>query len=63
MSLRSATDNRVFRERWKDPLLRLEDLRDDDKKVGPAAWDAALGRVSDADRDVVQLLLKGDLAP
>ena len=63
VSLRSATDDRMFRERWNDPLLRLEDLRDDDKKVGPAAWDAALARASDADRGVVELLLKGDLAP
>ncbi|MFE2188515.1 hypothetical protein [Streptomyces sp. NPDC059455] len=53
----------MFRERWNDHLLRLEDLRDDDKKVGPAAWDAALARVSDSDRGVVELLLKGDLAP
>jgi hypothetical protein len=62
-SLRSATDDRTFRERWNDPLLRLEDLRDDDKKVGPAAWVAALARVSDTDRTVVHLLLKEDLAP
>ncbi|MFD3627300.1 hypothetical protein [Streptomyces sp. NPDC058698] len=63
VSLRSATDDRTFRHRWNDHLLRLEDLRNDDKKVGPAAWDAALARVSDSDRSVVQLLLKGDLAP
>ncbi|MGY5072349.1 hypothetical protein [Streptomyces griseus] len=45
---------------WRDPLLRLEDLSE---KVGPAAWNAALARVSDADRAIVALLLKGDLAP
>ncbi|MFF9051557.1 hypothetical protein ACF09Z_10470 [Streptomyces erythrochromogenes] len=62
LSLRSATDERTFRKRWNDHLLRLEDLRDD-TKVGPAAWAAALARVSDADRTVVRLLLKEDLAP
>ncbi|MCZ4100928.1 hypothetical protein [Streptomyces sp. H39-C1] len=63
LSLRSATDDRTFHERWNDSLLRLEDLRDDDKKVGPAAWEAALARVSDSDRTVVHLLLREDLAP
>ncbi|UUY50158.1 hypothetical protein NRK68_24780 [Streptomyces yangpuensis] len=62
LSLLSATDERTFRKRWNDHLLRLEDLRDD-TKVGPAAWAAALARVSDADRTVVRLLLKEDLAP
>jgi hypothetical protein len=62
-SLRSVMDDRTFRNRWNDPLLRLEDLRDDNKKVGPAAWAAALARVSDTDRTIVQLLLKEDLAP
>lgn len=63
LGLRSAMDDRMFRARWNDHLLRLEDLRDDDKKIGLAAWKAALARVSDSDRSVVQLLLKGDLAP
>ncbi|MGW1239747.1 hypothetical protein [Streptomyces bobili] len=45
--------------RWHDHLLRLNDMRD---RVGPAAWNAALGRVSDRDRTVVALLLKGELA-
>ncbi|WP_346342091.1 hypothetical protein [Streptomyces sp. SID2563] len=62
LSLRSATDDRTFRDRWGDHLMRLEDLRDD-KKVGPGAWAAALTRVSDSDRTVVRLLLKEDLAP
>lgn len=59
MSLRSALDDDTFLSRWNDHLLRLENLRD---KVGPAAWKAALTRVSDTDRTVVQLLLKEDLA-
>lgn len=60
LSLRSALDDDTFHSRWNDHLLRLENLRD---KVGPAAWKAALTRVSDTDRTVVQLLLKEDLAP
>lgn len=60
LSLRSALDDRMFRERWKMHLLRLEDLRN---KVGPAAWTAALSRVCDTDRAIVQLLVNKDLAP
>jgi hypothetical protein len=59
-SLRSVLDDHTWRQRWGDPLLRLEDLRD---KIGPAAWKAALSRVSETDRTIVQLLVKGDLAP
>ncbi|AKA06281.1 hypothetical protein SAZ_30365 [Streptomyces noursei ZPM] len=59
-SLRSVLDDRTFQGGWNDHLLRLEDLRD---KVGLAAWQAALAQVGDDDRAVVQLLLKGDLAP
>ncbi|WP_327172584.1 hypothetical protein [Streptomyces sp. NBC_01336] len=62
VSLRSVLDDHTFGERWNDHLLRLEDLRSD-KKVGPVAWKAALARVSDTDRTIVQLLLKEDLAP
>jgi hypothetical protein len=59
-SLRSVLDARGWQERWRDHLLRLDDLRD---KVGPSAWKAALARVTDDDRAVVQLLMKGGLAP
>ncbi|MFD4170468.1 hypothetical protein ACFWQ1_27925 [Streptomyces albidoflavus] len=59
-SLRAVLDDRAWNERWSDHLLRLEDLRG---KVGPAAWSAALARVTDNDRSLVQLLVKGDLAP
>ncbi|MFJ8395421.1 hypothetical protein [Streptomyces sp. NPDC094144] len=59
-SLRSGMDESMFRDRWSDHLLRLEDLRD---KVGPAAWTAALARVTQDDRTIVQLLVKRDLAP
>lgn len=62
LSLRSVLDDGPFRERWSDHLARLEDLRGEGK-VGPVAWTSALARVSDTDRTIVQLLLKGDLAP
>ena len=59
-SLRSALPGHVWAGRWRDHLLRLEDLRD---KAGLSAWNAALARVTDADRTLVGLLLKGNLAP
>jgi hypothetical protein len=57
--LRSALDDRTWESRWRDHLLRLDDLRE---KIGDVAWDAALARVDDTDRALVRLLLKGDLA-
>ncbi|MGW0770276.1 hypothetical protein [Streptomyces sp. NPDC002676] len=60
VSLQSVLEDRMFRERWNDHLLRLEDLR---RKVGSGAWEASLARVSETDRTIVQLLVKGDLAP
>lgn len=60
LSLRSVLDDRMFGDRWNDHLARLEDLRD---KVGPATWTAALARVTETDRTLVQLLVKRDLAP
>lgn len=59
-SLRSALPGHAWTARWRDHLLRLEDLRD---KAGLAAWNAALARVTDTDRTLVGLLLKGHLAP
>ncbi|MER5887745.1 hypothetical protein ABT160_28345 [Streptomyces sp. NPDC001941] len=60
VSLRSVLDDGAFHDRWNDDLARLEDLRD---KIGPAAWSAALDRVTDTDRTLVQLLVKKDLIP
>ncbi|MFC5668445.1 hypothetical protein ACFP3U_36490 [Kitasatospora misakiensis] len=57
-SLRSALPEHSWDQGWRNHYLRLDDLRD---KVGPAAWNAALTRVSDTDRTVVDLLLKKDL--
>ncbi|MFL4902793.1 hypothetical protein ACJ6WF_06335 [Streptomyces sp. MMS24-I2-30] len=45
---------------WLDHFLRLEDLRG---RLGPTAWNAALLRVTDNDRTLIQLLINGDLAP
>jgi hypothetical protein len=59
-SLRSALPDHAWASRWREHLLRLEDLRD---KTGPPAWNAALTRVTDTDRTLVGLLLKGNLAP
>ncbi|WSQ82717.1 hypothetical protein OG725_37090 (plasmid) [Streptomyces sp. NBC_01213] len=58
--LRSAVDNRTWHRDWLDHFLRLEDLRD---RIGPTAWNAALLRVNDNDRTLIQLLINGDLAP
>lgn len=59
-SLRSAVPDRTWNARWREHVLRLEDLRD---KIGPASWAAALERVAKTDRALVRLLLNGDLAP
>ncbi|WP_143022821.1 hypothetical protein [Lentzea jiangxiensis] len=50
----------VWDRRWRDHLLRLADFRD---QVGPVPWNSALTKVDDTDRVVVDLLMKGDLAP
>jgi hypothetical protein len=59
-SLRSALPERDWNQRWREHLLRLEDLH---RKAGPDAWNAALARVTDADRTLIGLLLEGQLAP
>ncbi|USY20459.1 hypothetical protein NE857_02010 [Nocardiopsis exhalans] len=45
---------------WQDAHERLEDLRD---KVGEGGWKHARARISDADRTIVEDLLRGDLNP
>ncbi|WP_436762769.1 hypothetical protein [Streptosporangium sp. V21-05] len=59
-ALRSAWPEEMWRGRWDDHLQRLDDLRD---KIRTLAWDAALARVTSTDRTIVDLLLKGQLAP
>jgi hypothetical protein len=60
LSLRSALPDGEWIPRWRDDLLRVEDLRN---KVGSTVWTAALDRVTDADRTLISLLLEGHLAP
>ncbi|MER5641582.1 hypothetical protein ABT095_32150 [Kitasatospora sp. NPDC002227] len=59
-SMQSVLPEQHWNDRWHDHLLRLEDLRD---KVGHSTWHAALAKVNDTDRMLVDLLLKGDLTP
>ncbi|MFI0084654.1 hypothetical protein [Streptomyces bobili] len=54
-SLRSTWPEKLWRKRWDEHLQRLADLR---TKVN-----AALARVTDRDRMIIDHLLKGDLAP
>ncbi|MFD4916617.1 hypothetical protein ACFWNR_25790 [Streptomyces virginiae] len=58
--LRSVMPEPAWAFRWGEHHLRLDDLR---RMVGERVWAAALGRVTDADRTLVHLLLKGDLNP
>ncbi|MFE3556286.1 hypothetical protein ACFXKW_15675 [Streptomyces sp. NPDC059193] len=46
--------------KWREHLLRLEDL---ERKVGPVIWAQARGRVGAADRAVINSLLNGDFNP
>jgi hypothetical protein len=55
----AALPDHAWTARWHDHLQRLEDLRD---KTGASAWNAALSRVTSADRTLVSLLLKGNLS-
>jgi hypothetical protein len=59
-SLRSALPDRHWNPRWREHLLRLEDLRG---KVGAPVWTAALAQVTADDRTLISLLLEGHLAP
>ncbi|MEU9291750.1 hypothetical protein AB0D57_45870 [Streptomyces sp. NPDC048275] len=60
LSLRSVLDDDAFGDLWSAHLHRLQDLRG---RIGPAAWSAALARVTDTDRNIVKLLANKDLAP
>ncbi|MEV8336736.1 hypothetical protein [Streptomyces niveus] len=59
-SLRSVLPEADWQQRWHEHGQRLDDLAG---KVGPSAWAAARTRATDADRLVIDLLLKGHLAP
>ncbi|MCD9193411.1 hypothetical protein [Streptomyces albireticuli] len=55
--LSSVLDPARWASRWQQTHERLEDLR---ARLGTAVWDQALDTVTEADRDLVDLLLKGD---
>jgi hypothetical protein len=59
-SLRSVLPGPRWRKRWHEHAQRLDDLAG---KVGSSAWTSARTRVTTADRTVIDLLLKGQLAP
>ncbi|WP_329143142.1 hypothetical protein OIU91_05105 [Streptomyces sp. NBC_01456] len=57
---RSVLPVSVWVRDWNDAHARLEDLRG---KVGAGAWARARGRITAADREIVDDLLSGDLNP
>lgn len=59
-SMESVWPAQLWRKRWADSFGRLVDLR---TKVNEATWDAALTRVTDRDREIIDHLLKGEFAP
>ncbi|MFQ6329177.1 hypothetical protein ACLMAL_23995 [Nocardia sp. CWNU-33] len=59
-SMRSVWPEQLWRKRWDDSFTRLVDLR---TKVNEGTWDAALTRVTDRDRAIIDHLLKGEFAP
>ncbi|MGW6209820.1 hypothetical protein ACWF9B_40020 [Streptomyces sp. NPDC055089] len=59
-SLRSVLPEALWQSRWDEHSQRLDNLAG---RVGPAAWTNAGNRASDTDRSIVDLMLKGQLAP
>lgn len=57
---RLALPTAIWERDWGDAFARLADLKD---KIGDGPWDRALGRITDADREIVGDLLSGDLNP
>ncbi|WP_344430821.1 hypothetical protein [Streptomyces lavendulocolor] len=58
--LASVVPEEEFDVRWRDHLIRLDDLS---LRIGPAAWSAARRQADDRDHALIRLLLKGDLTP
>ena len=56
-ALSSVLDGDRWAARWQSAFERLEDLK---AKLGPAVWAAALEEITDTDRELVDLLLKGN---
>ncbi|NEC22568.1 hypothetical protein [Streptomyces parvus] len=57
-NLRSVLPPPVWQRDWGEPHDQLEDLK---LKLGDGTWSQALARVTDADRDLIDLLLTGNL--
>jgi hypothetical protein len=59
-NLRSALEPGQWQRQWEDGHARLDHLKG---QLGTAVWTRALADVTDTDRDLIALLLNGDLAP
>ncbi|WP_405469311.1 hypothetical protein [Streptomyces anulatus] len=59
-SLRGTLPDRHWVATWREHMLRLENLRE---RVGETVFDAAVRRVTDRDRMIIDHLLKGNLNP
>ncbi len=57
-NLRTVLPPPAWEANWGDTHARLEDLKN---KLGDGQWSQAQARVTDADRDLIDLLLTGDL--
>jgi hypothetical protein len=57
-SLRSVLPPAIWAADWRDGYERLNDLR---QQLGDGLWAQGQARVTDADRELVRLLLTGDL--
>jgi hypothetical protein len=57
-NLRSVLPSSRWERDWRDAHDRLEDLKN---KIGEGPWRQALDRVSETDRDLIDLLLTGRL--
>ncbi|SEK43847.1 hypothetical protein [Streptacidiphilus jiangxiensis] len=60
IAMRSAWPEELWRKRWDQHLQRLTDLR---SKVNETAWDAALSRATDRDREIIDHVFRGELTP
>ncbi|MEU9191091.1 hypothetical protein AB0D14_42690 [Streptomyces sp. NPDC048484] len=59
-NLRTALDPGHWQRQWEYGHARLEHLKG---QLGAAVWTRALANVTDTDRELIALLLNGDLAP
>ncbi|WP_327353141.1 hypothetical protein [Streptomyces sp. NBC_01304] len=57
-NLRSVLPTRTWAKDWGDAHAQLDDLK---VKLGDGTWEQGLARVTDADRDLIDLLLNGSL--